>query len=139
MEHVLSLSLNLVDTVLVAVVLGFLLKMERDRNQERALAVRVEPKAPEDAAERARLMRLARIETLANMNLTMQEYRVAQLMADGTSYPEIARKLGISVRTVQHHARQLMIKAKVSSRGEFRTLLDEAGEEMVGGERKRSA
>lgn len=135
MEHVLSLSLNLVDTILVAVVLGFLLKMERDRNQERALAARAEPKTPERAFDRARLVQLARIDTLANLDLTPQEYRIAQLMADGVPYPEISRKLGLSVRTVQHHARQLMIKAKVSSSKEFRALIDEATEKMVGEER----
>lgn len=134
MEHVLSLSLNLVDTILAAVVLGFLLKIERDRNQERAFAARTEPEAPENAFDHARLVQLARIDTLASMDLTPQEYRIAQLMADGIPYSEISQKLGLSVRTVQHHARQLMIKAKVSSRKEFRALVDEATERLVGGD-----
>jgi len=64
-------------------------------------------------------------------SLTPQERRVAWLVAEGISNPEIARRLGISARTVQTHVSHALVKLGVTSRVEL--ALRAAGAERPGG------
>jgi DNA-binding NarL/FixJ family response regulator len=66
-------------------------------------------------------------ETGAVQALTPQEARIAGLVADASSTPEIAAQLFISPRTVEYHLHKIYRKLRVSSRIELaRALL--AGE-----------
>lgn len=133
MDHALSLSLNLIDTVLIAIMLGFLLRTERDRERERLPEGRKDAPAEtlEEPSKHARLERIAQFEALTNMNLTLQEIRVARLIMDGKSYREISQEVGVSVRTVQHHARQAIIKTGSTSRGDFEDKVRQTAEQLV--------
>ena len=52
-------------------------------------------------------------------SLTQTEKRVASLVAEGLSNPDVARRLGISHRTVQSHVSHAFEKMGVSSRVEL--------------------
>lgn len=56
--------------------------------------------------------------------LTARERDVARLAADGDSNAEIARRLGISVRTAETHLQRAYAKLGVHDRGELRSALD---------------
>jgi len=60
--------------------------------------------------------------------LTAREREVARLVASGARNREIATTLGISVRTVENHLRNVYEKLGVSSRGRLITLLISRGE-----------
>jgi DNA-binding CsgD family transcriptional regulator len=64
-------------------------------------------------------------------SLTPAERRVAWLVAEGISNPEIARRLGISARTVQTHVSHALEKLGVTSRVEL--ALRAAGAERPSG------
>jgi DNA-binding CsgD family transcriptional regulator len=64
-------------------------------------------------------------------SLTPAERRVAWLVAEGISNPEIARRLGISARTVQSHVSHALEKLGVTSRVEL--ALRAAGAERPSG------
>jgi DNA-binding CsgD family transcriptional regulator len=57
--------------------------------------------------------------TRASSGLTSQEHRVAALAAQGLSSPEIAQRLFISPRTVEHHLARVYVKFGVRSRREL--------------------
>jgi DNA-binding CsgD family transcriptional regulator len=59
----------------------------------------------------------------AGETLTAQEAQVARLARDGLSNPEIATRLFISPRTVQHHLSKVFAKLGISSRGELHRVL----------------
>jgi DNA-binding NarL/FixJ family response regulator len=61
--------------------------------------------------------------TVAIQTLTAQEAQVALLARDGLSNPEIATRLFVSPRTVQHHLSKVFAKLGVSSRGELHRVL----------------
>lgn len=55
-------------------------------------------------------------DALAGMGLTKRETTIADLVATGLSNPQIADRLGISVRTVENHLRSVFDKAGVNNR-----------------------
>jgi len=59
----------------------------------------------------------------ARETLTAQEAQVARLARDGLSNPEIATRMFISPRTVQHHLSKVFAKLGISSRGELHRVL----------------
>lgn len=61
--------------------------------------------------------------TVATETLTAQEAQVALLARDGLSNPEIATRLFVSPRTVQHHLSKVFAKLGISSRGELHRIL----------------
>ena len=52
----------------------------------------------------------------ASLRLTERESAVLALLADGRSNPEIARELGISLKTVQNHVSHVLAKMQVRDR-----------------------
>lgn len=56
---------------------------------------------------------------LESTSLTVREMEVLSLVADGHTTPSIARRLGVSQRTVQKHLENLYRKLGVSSRAEL--------------------
>jgi DNA-binding NarL/FixJ family response regulator len=52
-------------------------------------------------------------------SFTVRELEVAQLIAEGESNKQIARKLGISIKTVESHRAAAMRKAGVRTAAEF--------------------
>lgn len=74
--------------------------------------------------------------------LTEREYEVFLLLADKDSAPsskEIARSLGISHRTVEHHRSRILEKTATKSVLELKTLAMEAGIAKTENEQSRSA
>jgi DNA-binding CsgD family transcriptional regulator len=61
--------------------------------------------------------------------LTDTERKVAELVADGRSNPEIATQMCLSRRTVQYHVSNILAKLGVSSRGEVAVGYRARGEE----------
>ena len=59
--------------------------------------------------------------------LTRTQLRVAELVAEGYSNPEIAERLNLSRRTVESHVSHILAKLRVSSRGEIRAHLQPVG------------
>lgn len=53
--------------------------------------------------------------------LTVREREVMRLLARGYAYKEIARRLGISIKTVETHASSVLRKLQLSSRNELAT------------------
>lgn len=53
--------------------------------------------------------------------LTVREREVMRLLARGYAYKEIARRLGISIKTVETHASAVLRKLQLSSRNELAT------------------
>lgn len=49
-------------------------------------------------------------------DLTAREAEVLALVADGRSNPEIARELGLSLKTVQNHVSHVLTKMQVRDR-----------------------
>lgn len=141
MDSTLSLSLSLIDTVLIAIMLGFLLRTERDRERERLPDRRegASAETPGGPARHARFERVAQFEVLTNMNLTLQEIRVAKLILEGKSNREISQEVGVSVRTVQHHARQAILRTGASSRKDFVAKVRQAAEQLVDDEEENAA
>lgn len=133
MNNALSLSLDLIDTVLIAVMLGVLLKTERGQDDGRLPG---KPETPTEAgsespSKHARFARIAQFDVLTSMGLTPQEIRVAKLIMDGKSYREISLEMGLSVRTVQHHARRAIAKTGAASRKDFEKAVRQAAAQMV--------
>jgi DNA-binding CsgD family transcriptional regulator len=56
--------------------------------------------------------------------LTAREREVAGLAARGLTSPEIAGRLGISVRTVENHLQQVFSKLEVRNRQELGSVLE---------------
>jgi DNA-binding response OmpR family regulator len=59
----------------------------------------------------------------ARFRLTAQQARVARLLADGLSNPEIAAALGISRLTARNHAREVLAKIGVPARARVASAL----------------
>jgi DNA-binding NarL/FixJ family response regulator len=59
--------------------------------------------------------------------LTEREREVLALIADGLDNPEIARELGLAVKTVRNHASNIFAKLQVAHRAQAIILAREAG------------
>ncbi len=57
------------------------------------------------------------------LNLTPMERKVAELVAQGLSNKEIARRLQLSVRTVESHVRNALAKVGVPNRTQLATWI----------------
>jgi DNA-binding CsgD family transcriptional regulator len=100
----------------------------RSRPVKAATVASAKPAKPARAAKAAKA---ARTRTGRWESLTPAERRVAWLVAEGISNPEIARRLGISARTVQTHVSHALEKLGVTSRVEL--ALRAAGAERPSG------
>jgi DNA-binding NarL/FixJ family response regulator len=76
-----------------------------------------QPRAPESAAQRARV----------EQAITRRELEVATLVARGWPNQRIAKQLGVSVRTVESHLDHVYNKLDVDSRSALTALLYESG------------
>jgi DNA-binding CsgD family transcriptional regulator len=86
---------------------------------------------PARTARAAKVAKAGKTRTGRWDSLTPAERRVAWLVAEGISNPEIARRLGISARTVQSHVSHALEKLGVTSRVEL--ALRAAGAERPSG------
>jgi DNA-binding CsgD family transcriptional regulator len=84
--------------------------------------------------ERARLELLATGERIAPRSieqpveqLTAQEARIARLVSEGSSNPQIAQQLYISPRTVEYHLHKVFRKLDVSTRTQLAALMHDSG------------
>ncbi|MEE8518079.1 MAG: response regulator transcription factor, partial [Dehalococcoidia bacterium] len=59
--------------------------------------------------------------------LTRREWQVLELIAEGASDANAASELGISVRTVESHVRNIMAKLDVRNRTEAALMTQRAG------------
>lgn len=103
---------------------GYVLKSAADRDLVDACraALRGEPflyPSTERALVRDLLGRLSRGEALPAAVLTGREEEVVKLVAEGHSSREIARLLGISVRTVERHRENVLRKLGMRDRTEL--------------------
>jgi DNA-binding NarL/FixJ family response regulator len=89
---------------LIAVIHNILNRVERTRTAITTLTGSDEPK--EDVFVR-------------DEELTEAEWRVAELVARGLSNKEIARELGLSVRTIENHVSRILSKKNFSNRVEI--------------------
>ncbi len=70
-------------------------------------------------ARRLRRRRRRRSSIRSSTSLTAREREVMRLLARGYAYKEIARRLGISIKTVETHASSVLRKLQLSSRNEL--------------------
>jgi DNA-binding CsgD family transcriptional regulator len=84
--------------------------------------------------ERARLELLATGERIGPRSieqpvgqLTAQEARIARLVAEGSSNPQIAQQLYISPRTVEYHLHKIFRKLDVTTRAQLAALMLDSG------------
>ncbi|WP_282693888.1 helix-turn-helix transcriptional regulator [Streptomyces sp. CC208A] len=66
-------------------------------------------------------------EPSALAELTPQQQRIARLVADGATNQEVAVRLSLSPRTVDHHLRGVYARLQIRSRVELSALVSEAG------------
>lgn len=59
--------------------------------------------------------------------LTPQQQRIARCVAEGATNREVALRLSVSPRTVDHHLRNVFAALGVRSRTELARLLDRGG------------
>ncbi|MER5623262.1 AAA family ATPase [Streptosporangium sp. NPDC002544] len=59
----------------------------------------------------------------ATENLTAQQYQIARIVADGATNREVAARLFLSPRTVEHHLRNIFTKLDIRSRVELVRLM----------------
>lgn len=98
---------------LVAVIASILNRVERTHSQ----IAKIVGKAVIDRAD----------ERFYDEELTETETRVAETVARGLSNKEIAREFNISVRTVEHHIRNILAKKNFSNRVEIALYVKERG------------
>src|SRR5690606_7627430 len=73
----------------------------------------------------ARLSALANRDPVPNAALTPRELEVAQLIDQGHSNKQIARRLGLRISTVKNHVHSILEKLRLERRGQVATLLSE--------------
>jgi len=100
---------------------GYLLKTESEQNLEAAISA-LGSNRPYFSSFVSELLLEAAVSDRKRSRLesfTMRELEVAQLIAEGNSNKQIARKLKISVKTVESHRAAAMRKAGVRTAAEF--------------------
>ena len=75
---------------------------------------------------RVRARAVGRRPTSGPESLTPTERRVAELVAEGCSNPDIAERLSLSRRTVESHVSRILAKLQISSRNEVKARLSPA-------------
>jgi DNA-binding NarL/FixJ family response regulator len=74
--------------------------------------------APDGAPSDLRLIKAPTTDTDGETQLTPREHGVLELLVDGASNKEIARRLGISASTVKFHVRSIADKLGADGRAE---------------------
>ncbi|MFI9008990.1 LuxR C-terminal-related transcriptional regulator [Actinosynnema sp. NPDC053489] len=96
----------------------------RARAELRAAGEAVAPAPPDRTADRAAHRGSGRPQADPVARLTPQQAQIARLVAEGATNREVAARLFLSHRTVEHHLRNIFARLEVRSRVELTRMLD---------------
>ncbi|MFE2755466.1 LuxR C-terminal-related transcriptional regulator [Actinosynnema sp. NPDC059335] len=96
----------------------------RTRAELRAAGEAVAPAQAERSADRAGRRAARRADADPTSALTPQQAQIARLVAEGATNREVAARLFLSHRTVEHHLRNIFARLEVRSRVELTRMLD---------------
>jgi DNA-binding CsgD family transcriptional regulator len=96
----------------------------RARAELRAAGEAVGPTPADRTADRAANRAAGRSDVDPTAGLTPQQAQIARLVAEGATNREVAARLFLSHRTVEHHLRNIFARLEVRSRVELTRMLD---------------
>ncbi len=96
----------------------------RARAELRAAGEAVGPTRADRTADRAANRAAGRSDVDPTAGLTPQQAQIARLVAEGATNREVAARLFLSHRTVEHHLRNIFARLEVRSRVELTRMLD---------------
>ncbi|MFD0200525.1 MULTISPECIES: helix-turn-helix transcriptional regulator [Saccharothrix] len=96
----------------------------RARAELRAAGEAVGPTQADRTADRAANRAAGRSDADPTAGLTPQQAQIARLVAEGATNREVAARLFLSHRTVEHHLRNIFARLEVRSRVELTRMLD---------------